>query len=243
MGYSATFFIEAALKRIGVIAQGESVSANDATDSLKRLNEWIDGLGTHRLTMHYVARTTKVLAAGTASYTIGSGGSINLVRPVFIDHVGLIIDNTADPVTEIPITLFSDQQWQAIAQKDFDSTLSQGIYYDHNFNASSFGLVYPWPIPTVGTTSLVLYTPGAGVSEFADLTTEYVFPQGWRRALGKNLIVELADEFGKPISGTMQADAADALADVKRVNLRMPEMGLDPMFSGTGAYYDIETDQ
>jgi hypothetical protein len=228
---SANDFAKRALTLLGVVAPTDDVSAEDGDLALEILNNWIDSLGTERQALYYVARTTKTLTANTATYTIGSGGAINIVRPVWIDNAGLII-NTADtyPV-EIPIRVMTDDEWAQRAQKTLPSNLLLGIYYDHNWSAG-LGLIYVWPIPNVGTTQLVLYTPTA-LSEFADLSTNYTFPPGMRRTITYNLANELA-----PFYPMQQPDprigqiAAQSLMYVKRANLRLSSVYVDRAIQG-----------
>jgi hypothetical protein len=219
-------FVATALKRLGVLAAGETANANDAQDVLSRLNDLVDSWSLDRLFMFTLVRTTKTLSAGQQSYTIGTGGDINIVRPTWIDHMGLVIDTTASTPTELPIEDLTDQRWEAIRQKTLQSGLPTGAYYDHSFSAG-LGRLYLWPIPNVGTTQLVLYTPGTSVSAFADLTTDYTFAPGYRRALWSNLAVEVAPEFGQQLDGVTAKIASDSLAAVKRANIRTPELIVD----------------
>lgn len=233
--------ITAALKELGVVGAGETPSSDLTTDALSTLNLWIDSLGTERLTMFKLTRTTKTLAASTASYTVGTGGSINITRPLWIEAAGLVLDTTASTPTEIPISVFTDQEYAGIPQKTLTATQPSGIYYDHGWT-SGLGIIYPLPIPTVGTTQLVLYTP-TPVSEFADLSaTDYTFPAGYRRALTKGLAIELAPQFGASISDLLVQQAAESMADVKRSNFRLEELSIDPAYGPQGrAIYNIYT--
>lgn len=223
---SANDFIKRALQLIGVVDPTETPSAEDAELGLDVLNQWIDGLGTERQSIYYVARTVKTLASSTATYTIGTGGSINIARPLWIQNAGLII-NTSDPVpVEIPIRVLTDDEWAQVAQKSLTSNLLLGIYYDHNWSAG-LGLISVWPIPNVGTTQLVLYTPTA-LTEFANLSTDYTFPPGYRTAILWNLANELAPFYpsAKPDPRIAQK-AADKLAWLKRSNFRPSEVYID----------------
>lgn len=223
---SANDFAKRALQLLGVIDPTEDPSAEDGELAFDALNDWIDGLGTNRQSIYYVARTVKTLASGTASYTIGSGGSINIARPLWIENAGLII-NTADtyPV-EIPIRVMTDDEWAQRAQKTLPSNLLLGIWYDHNWSAG-LGTIYVWPIPNVSTTQLVLYTPTA-LTQFADLSTDYTFPPGYRRAITYNLANELATWYpsARPDPRVAQI-AAESLAWVKRANQRLSEVYVD----------------
>jgi hypothetical protein len=233
---------ELALEEIGVLGEGETADADTASSCLRRANLLIDELFLDRQWLHRVNRVTKTLAAGTASYTIGSGGSINTVRPIFIDSAKLIIDTGAATPTEIDLDILTDQRWQDEPQKTLQSSLSQAIYYDHDWSAG-LGLIYPWPIPNVGTTALVLNLPGVHVTEFADLTTDYTFAPGYKSALIANLAKRLTTPFGKALSAELQERAVDTLARVKRANHRPREQRGEFLTGRRGGWYDIRTNR
>jgi hypothetical protein len=217
---TAQTLIEGALKDLGVLGAGEAADADDLTDALVALNDMASSLGLERLTLYQRVRTTKTLTASTASYTIGSAGSIALDRPLWIDEAKLVYDTTASTPTEIPLDILTDQQYAAWPQKTLTSSQSQAIFYDYGLNASGYGTIYVLPIPTVNTTQLVLYTPGGALSTFADTTTDYVVPRGWNRMLRKNLALELAPMFQAQPSPLLVKQAAESKAVVKIANVR-----------------------
>lgn len=225
---SANDFAAASLRLLNVIQAGEDPSAEDGELAFDVLNRWIDWLGTQRQSIYFLTRTVHTLTASTASYTIGSGGTINIARPVWIDHAGLILDTSvaaADRV-EVPIRVLTEDEYQQWPQKAMTSSLSSAVYYDHNWSAG-LGRVYPLPIPNVSTTQLVLYTPTA-VTEFADQSTDYTFPPGYERAIVYNLAHELMAYFpaGVPPANLPKL-AVDSFADVKRANARMSHVVID----------------
>ena len=223
---SANDFITRSLQSIGVADTVDSISAADADLGLKVLNEWMDQLGVQRNSIYTVTRNTHTLAASTQSYTIGTGGNINIVRPGWIQNVGLILDTGASTPVEVERTLFTDDEWASVTQKTLASELMQGIWYDHSWSAG-LGRIYPWPVPNVGTTDLVLYVPTA-LTEFADLSTNYTFPPGYARAVRSNLALELAPFFGVPVTPALQSQAASSLIRIKRANVRMRQIPVDP---------------
>ena len=174
---TARDLITATLRSIRVLGVGDHLEAEDANDALNRLNDWLDALALERLSIYYVLRTVKLLANDIASYTVGTGGDINIVRPVHIESAGLIMDTSADPPFERPLEVWTDQRWQGCRQKDLTSSYPQAVYYDHNWvdpTASGNGLatLHVWPVPReCAATQLVIYTPLA-LQEFATLDTD-----------------------------------------------------------------------
>lgn len=218
------------LQDIGVLGQVDRLTNADAQLALRRANDWLDALALESMTVYYVARTTKTLASSTASYTIGTGGAINQPRPVDIDYARLIIDVNASPTTELPIDVFTEQEWSLIRQKGLTSPLIAGIYYDHAWTAG-LGVVNVWPVPTIGTTQLVLYCRVA-LTEFADLTTTISFPPGYRQFLRTNLAKQFAASWGKTLTEEQRENAKDARALVKRSNIRPVTSQIDPLTPG-----------
>lgn len=237
-------WVQEALEEIGVLGEGESVSADDAELCLRKGNLLIDELFLDRQWLHTVNRVTKTLSASTASYTIGSGGSINTVRPTWIDQdaARLVIDTSATTPTETSLEVFTDQRWRGIAQKTLTSTQPNGIYYDHNWSAG-LGLIYVWPIPTVSTTQLVLYLPGVAVTAFADLTTDYTMPPGYKSALVFNLAKRLCVPYGAPLTAALNESAMDTLARVKRANTKVTELFGESFSGRSGGWYDIRSNR
>lgn len=237
---TARDLITATLRSIRVLGVGDTLLAEDANDALNRLNDWIDGLALERLSIYYVARTTKMLGNNIASYTIGTGGDINIVRPTQIESAGLIQDTTVPTPYERPLEVWTDQRYQGCHQKTLTSTYPTAIYYDHNWVAG-LGTVYLWPIPTdCALTQLVLYTPTA-LREFATLDTAYTFPPGYRRFLRTNFAGEVASEYGKQLTGDQVQAARHSKAQIKRGNVRPAETRVDRALVRGGDYFDWRT--
>lgn len=67
---------------LGVIADGEVLSASMGQDALRRANNMIAGWRTQFETVTAVVRTPFALTADKQTYTIGLGGEFNVLRPV-----------------------------------------------------------------------------------------------------------------------------------------------------------------
>lgn len=212
--------ITAALKTLQVTADEEAPSASEAADSLLRLNDWIDALALEDFTIYFLLRTVVALTASTASYTIGAGGTINIPRPTEISAAGLILNTGTTPPQELPIRVFTDQEYESIVQKTYSSTYPDGIYYDHGWTVG-LATVKPFPIPNQSLSQLVLYTPQALLE--MTLAGDVTFPPGYRRLLRYGLARELAPEFGgwdEEKEGLYQ----NAKQRVQEKNLRMSDL-------------------
>jgi hypothetical protein len=92
-----------ALTLIGVYAQGETPSAADAQDALRRLNLMVSSWRTQFGTVVAVERDVFTLTANQQTYTIGLGGAFNVQRPMTINGAGLLLNglDAAQAVTSI----------------------------------------------------------------------------------------------------------------------------------------------
>lgn len=230
---SANDFAAASLQLLNVIQAGEDPSSEDGQLAFDVLNRWIDWLGTQRQSIYFLTRTAHTLTASTASYTIGSGGTINIARPVWLEAAGLVIDTSVSPVTEVTIRVLTEDEYQQWTQKALTTSMPGAVYYDHNWSAG-LGRVYPLPIPNVGTTQLVLYTPTA-VTEFADQSADYTFPPGYERMIVNNLAQELTPYYPAATAPPNLAMLAmQSLGDVKRANNRLSHAVIDPVLTRRG---------
>lgn len=238
--------IASALKRIGAIAANESPSAEDAATGLESLNLLIDQWQTERLTVFTLTRTTWSIVSGTGSYTVGTGGDVNITRPTSAGTVTIKFVNTSSsPSTEYQCNALTEQAYQAIPQKDLTSVLPTSAYYNPTYGATGLGTITYWPVPTSTTLLGVIYAP-APIGEAAATTTTFYLPPGYRRFYITNLAVELAPQFNRPIDEGLMLAARDSKAAVKRANNRLADLFIDQGWMGNanrgGAQYDINSD-
>lgn len=241
---TAKYFIDGALQEIGVLASGETAQGSEGQEALAITNDFLDALGAERLSMFSVLRTARTLTSGVASYTIGSGGDINIARPLYLGQgdAMLVIDTSASTPTEVEIDVLTDEEYAVWPQKTLQASQSSAIYFDHAWSAG-LGRIYVLPIPNVATTQLVLYTPQAPASEFADYnTTSYTFPPAVRRMLRKNLALELAPSYpGCTVSPLLTQQANRSMTQFKSSNVR-PLVGHgNPALVSRGGTWNINT--
>ena len=211
---------------------GEAPTADESVDGLDWLNSMIDAWGLEELTKYMLLRTVQDLTESTASYTIGTGGTINIVRPTEIRFAGLTLDDTQTVPIEVDIDVLTDAEYARWPDKTKTTTYPRGVWYDHNWSAG-LGRVYPLPIPDNSLGELVLYTPTA-IAEFADLTTDYTFPPGYEDAIEYNIAVRLATPFGRSIPKFVARNAIASFAKIERSNLRLVEIDRDPTIPRSG---------
>lgn len=228
----------AALKLIGVTAQSETPSSGDQETCLSALNQLMDQWQAERLAIYKITRTTATIVSGQQDYTVGSGGDVNIARPVFPQHINFQ-DTSMDPVLEMQLTPLTDDAWSRVGLKGLESNYPQGAYYNPTFPTATISL---WPIPTSSTIELVVYMPTA-VPTFSALTDTVSLPPGYQRFITTNLAMEVAPQFGAVASPYLIQQAMESKATVKRANIRLADLTLDPAALVQGkprwGYYNI----
>ncbi len=221
-----------AMLLIGAIASGETGTGAELSDGLRRLNELIDNWSLQALTALVNERHVLTVTANVGTYYLGptssTGGSwVVNARPDMLTNAGLLL-NSSTPAIEIDRGILTDDEYAALTIKDLTSSLFTAVYYSPT---SQDGTVILWPIPTTGDNDLVLYYDSI-LAQFADLTTQYRLPAGYAKALRYNLAVDLAPEFGRQLDPLIERTAAISLRQVKAANVKMSELGVDPVLSG-----------
>jgi hypothetical protein len=237
---TVTQLCTAALSRLGIPGVGQTPRQEDLDLAFDRLNQWIDALALESLTVSRLLRTTWTLTSAT-SYTIGTGATVNVARPVSpqaIKNCGYV-DTSVTPNREYLFgPVLTEQAYQAIAQKTITATYPAQWYYDPSLTT---GTLKPWPVPTGSSLQGVVYTESA-VSEFSALSDTVSVAPGWKRFLINGLAVELAPEFGKELDPAIVMTAREAKSAIKRGNERLSDLTLDVALLVPNGRYDITVD-
>lgn len=217
-----------AQQRLGVLAAGEVPSAADMAIGYQALNTLTDAFGTRRLTIPYIQRTTAAIVPNQTSYTVGTGGDINIVRPVFITTINFI-DTSQSPTLEMKLQAYTDDQYAAIPLKGLTSALPVGAYYNPTY-AGMLGTLIPWPIPTKATLLWAFYHAVA-VPQFSATTSTLTIPPGYYRFLVTSLAQEMIPMFPivpDAIVQRIDRQQREAESDIKIANFRPSDCGFDP---------------
>lgn len=223
--------IDRSLRLIGVIASGDSPTSDETADTLIALNGMLESWRNDRLIVYSFTESTLTMSIGDASYTIGPSGDLDTTRPVKIENTFMRIGDT-----DYPVKLVDKKRFDAIQDKTVTSDLVEMAYYNPTMTTGTLSV---WPVPSVANAlHLTLWTPVASFSAASDTVS---LPPGYERALTYNLAIEVAPEFGREPSNTVQRIAMESLGNIKRINSRpliaYPEVGR--MFGTSRA--DIES--
>ena len=203
--------INGALRLLGILAEGETPSAETSQDALSALNQMIDSWNTERLAVFSTQDQVFSWPPNVLSRTLGPTGDFVGNRPILMD------DSTyfKDPSNGLSfgIKLINQQQYDGIAVKTVTSTYPQVMWINMNYPNIE---MYVYPKPTK-----VLEWHFISVEELAQpatLATEIYFPPGYLRAFKYNLACEIAPEFGVEPSPTVSRIAMASKRNLKRIN-------------------------
>lgn len=230
--------ITSSMRLIRAVASGETPTGNEIQDGLVVLNQLIDSWNAERLSIFTVQIQNFALTVGQQTYTYGTGGNFNAVRPPFIDHATIVsLNNPAQPL-ELPLAMLTDVEWAAIPVKAVSSALPLKMYDDGQFPQRNISF---WPIPSVAI-QVNMYVWQA-LTTFPDLTTDETFPPAYLRALRFNLAVDLASEFGLDVPPLVAQTAIQSKASIKSFNTYPLDLRCDDAITVRGGRYNWISDQ
>jgi hypothetical protein len=209
--YTAGDQINRALRLLGVLAEGESPSAETSQDALMAMQQMIDSWDTERLSVFSTQDQVFTWPAGIVSRTLGPTGNFVGLRPVLLD------DSTyyRDPGTGVSfgVKFINQQQYNGIAVKTVTSTYPQVIFVNNTFPDIDM-YVYPRPTRDLEWHFVSVQK----LDNPAGLATILYFPPGYLRAFTYNLAMEIAPEFGLEPSPQVQRIAMTSKRNLKRIN-------------------------
>lgn len=209
------------LQLLGEKALGDTLTSDEQTAYLAALNSMMESWSIESLMVYQVLTETFSLVAGTSSYTIGSGGTFNTVRPTKI--VGALIRNSQNADSGVDI-LGADAYRRIVIKTSNGNSYPSNLYYDYA-DAAGLGTIYLYPQPQAGLT-LVLDS-WKQLQTFGAISTTVVLPMGYERAIIYNLAIELAGGYIEP-SPTVVKIARESKGNIKRLNTPDMSMTLNP---------------
>jgi hypothetical protein len=219
MSVSANDLITRAMKSLQALGQTEVPSAGEANDGLVALNAMLDSWSNENLASYAVLEQSFVLSPGTNSYTIGSGGVINVTRPLDIVQAYLTDASNNNFILQI----LPRDKWNQIGDRstNITSQLPDTMFYDPQF---PLGVINIFPTPLLAYT--VFFDSVTQQTQFSTLTQTLSMPPGYERAMVYNLAVEISNMFGIPIPPVAPGAknvgqlAMDSLGNIKRTNIK-----------------------
>lgn len=209
--------IYSALGIVGATALGETPSAEEAQDGVKRLNSMLKSWNIDGAMVFRVDREAFPLTGGDAMKTLGEACDFDTVRPNKILQATALVNGT-----EYPIEIINDDQWAAIANKLETSSFPEQMYVQPETDHLN---LYFYKVPS-SSSELVLYTQKQIIAPLT-LNSEVILPDGWQEALEYNLAVRLSGIYGKQLDPMAYEIANESKNAIKRQNTKPVYMSTD----------------
>lgn len=203
--------INRSLRILGSLSTGDIVSGNEATEAFAALNSMLGQWNNEKLLVYCDSNSTHSLTAGTGTYTIGTGGTINTARPIKIDFAFVRYSSTDD----YPLEIIDNARYQEIFQKSIETTYPKYLYYNPSY---PLGYIYLWPVPSESCT--LGLTKRSVLSAFTSLQQTVALPDGYEEALVWNLAYKLSPEYGIANVGQIFDQAAETKTSISRTNTK-----------------------
>jgi hypothetical protein len=139
--------INAALRLIGQLAEGETPSAATSQDALAALNQMLDSWSIERLSVYSTQDQVFTWPANTATRTLGPTGNFVGTRPVLLDDSTYFRDTESG--VSFGIAMINQQQYNGIALKTVGSTYPQVMFTNMTYPDITM-TVYPVPSKASG---------------------------------------------------------------------------------------------
>jgi len=187
-------FIEAAMRKLGVLARGESADSEELTNGMQALNGVSEELQVIGMPLWARKEYQFALTASTATYNIGVGQTIATPFPLKI-HQAILRNLDTEGDLEMEIPAIYDYYRMSPGQS---SGVPIKLYYQPFVG---YGTITIWPTPDATIASdyeiRIIYT-----RPFEDFTTTgetMDLPKEWHQAIIYKLADALAPEFGLPL--------------------------------------------
>lgn len=213
--------IEDSLLEIGVGSPNQTPIQSVLNHGLRVLNRmwasWSAELGP----VNALTTDTHTWPSGSISQTIGSGGDINVTRPVEIDSI-----QTQKDSLDYTVDRVSYPQFQSTVLKTISTDYPDVFAYQ---KGHPLGTIYLYPVPASALTvdinswkALTAFTMAGTVS----------LPDGYEEAIVKNLAIDLAPAHGKTVRQEVILRARQSKQAIVNINEMHDEMWPDYQLPG-----------
>lgn len=218
----ASDIIQGALEEIGVLAEGEKVSAGYLSVSMPRLQRWIDQVNARRELIYSISFQQFTLLPNHAPHTIGPNGDFNIpLRPVRIVGAAFLL-NSGSQTVDTPIRVMDDDWWAGLPTKSLQSPVVTHLYYDE---AVPLGNLNFWPICTIANpVRLEIWN---SIAQAVSPQTKIALPPGYWDAAVLSLAKKLCPVFNRPFNQELREDWNKAMRIIEANNDKPPRIDTD----------------
>jgi len=203
--------INGSLRLLGVLAEGETPSAETSEDALRAMNQMIDSWNTERLAVYATQDQVFTWPSGVINRTLGPTGNFVGNRPILLDDATYFVETGTG--VSYGVQIINQAQYDGIAVKSSTSTFPEVIYVNMTYPDIDM-FIYPRPTMNLEWHFISVEE----LTQPATLATALSFPPGYLRAFRYNLACELAPEFGEEPSPQVQRIAMYSKRNLKRIN-------------------------
>ena len=203
--------IRGAMLSIGALASGEALDPTAANDAFNLLNDMLDQWSNEGMLIYNTQEIVQNIGGGGTDWTIGSGGQINVTRPLGIKSAFVRVN-----ALDYPVAVWALEQYEMIGQKQQSGPRPKVLYYNAGV---PLGLIKFWPNPSQGEMHMFA---DQVFNSFVTLNDVISMPQGYNLAMRWNLASLMLPEYGKtnPTAIKMIMDnAKKSMGNIKSTNM------------------------
>ena len=203
-------------------------------DSFQVLNDML-GLWSRRRWLVYHLVDKALPMTGAASFQIGPGGDVDMVRPDKIETAYVRVLNGSNKPVDVPLDVIqAEEDWARITVKG-QMGFPQAVFLDSGFPS---GTLYVWPIAPAGAYEVHIVLK-ADLVQFAAITDQVSLPPEYMEAIRYNLAGRLLIEYDKPQRNDIASLAKAALNTIRNANFQAPIIQMPDGLPGQGGAYNI----
>lgn len=192
---TAVEIITDSMEWLNKLSPGETLNADDTAKCFSRLNTIVDKWSAKKAFL-YKSIVTSATQTGNITLAAGSYASIPLGSNIITVNV-----------EGREISKLTMQQYAALYDATQGGTPTTWAY-------DGFTNVYLYPVPTTKAVELLTQT---GVAAFADTTTNYTMPPGYKAALGIALAVSMAPILNPGMLVALLREQKSAMAGIEGI--------------------------
>jgi len=215
---TANSLIALALKMSGAVGLGQVSPAEDVADALTLLQDMAAQWARQRWLVPHLADVAFTLN-GSASYTIGAGGDINVARPDRIEAAYYRLNQGNTPLDWPLYVMDSREQWDRVQLKQMRG-LPGALFYDTGY---PLGTIWLYPVSPLSSSYELHLSVKDGMGGFSDPTADTGMAPEYNAALMWNLAAILRPYYQLPPEPTITAKALNSLNVIRRTNTQIPE--------------------
>lgn len=207
---TARELISDALGDVGVLDATETMTAEQAQHGLRTLNRIIDSWNARRLQVYAVKEVITSFSGPSAQ--VGAGLTVDTPTPLRLLPGCYFVRSGLS----YPLPLWDREEYNRIILKSTSGEYPAGVYFDRQIP----GTLYVWPVPS--SPPEYHFQVLVKLGEFADLDTDYTFPDGYKDALFYTLQERLPAAYNLPVNPAARAQAVASRDIIARNNTQVP---------------------